>query len=108
MSIQKNVSKPGDGKNYPRQGQTVNVHYSGYLTNGTKFDSSIDRGQPFSFRLGVGQVIKGWDLGVASMSQGEIARFTIPSEFGYGPRGAPPSIPPNATLIFDVQLLSFN
>lgn len=108
MSVQKKVNSPGDGRNFPRQGQTVNVHYTGYLTNGTKFDSSVDRGQPFSFRLGTGQVIKGWDVSVASMSLGETARFTIPSDLGYGARGAPPVIPGNSTLIFDIQLLSFN
>lgn len=107
MNIQKKITRQGDGRQYPQAGQTVNVHYSGYLTNGKKFDSSVDRGQPFSFQLGVGQVIKGWDLGVASMSLGESARFILPSEYGYGMRGAPPDIPPNATLIFDVQLLSF-
>ena len=106
-NVQKSVSTPGDGQNFPRAGQTVTVHYSGYLTNGKKFDSSVDRREPFSFRLGMGQVIKGWDIGVASMSLGEVARLTIPSDYGYGMRGAPPTIPGNATLIFDVQLISF-
>lgn len=108
MGVQKKITKTGDGVNKPQQGQTVNVHYSGYLTDGTKFDSSVDRDQPFSFQLGTGSVIKGWDIGVASMSLGESARFIISPEYGYGQRGAGQSIPPNATLIFDVQLLSFN
>jgi peptidylprolyl isomerase len=89
----------------PRNGQTVVVHYTGWLTNGTKFDSSLDRGQPFTFPLGQGQVIKGWDEGVASMKVGGKRKLVIPPELGYGTRGAGGVIPPNATLVFEVQLL---
>ncbi len=94
----------GDG-DAPQSGQTVIVNYTGWLTNGTKFDSSVDRGQPFTFTLGQGQVIRGWDEAVASMKVGGKRRLIIPSDLGYGQRGAPPTIPPNATLIFDVELL---
>ena len=86
-------------------GKTVTVNYSGTLTNGTKFDSSYDRGTPFSFTLGAGEVIKGWDLGVAGMKVGGKRKLTIPSDLGYGVRGAGADIPPNATLIFEVELL---
>lgn len=86
-------------------GQTVIVHYTGWLENGKKFDSSVDRGQPFSFPLGAGRVIKGWDEGVQGMKVGGKRKLTIPSNLGYGPRGAGGIIPPNATLIFDVELL---
>ena len=86
-------------------GQTVRVHYTGWLENGKKFDSSVDRGQPFSFPLGAGRVIKGWDEGVQGMKVGGKRKLIIPSNLGYGARGAGGVIPPNATLIFEVELL---
>jgi FKBP-type peptidyl-prolyl cis-trans isomerase len=86
-------------------GQTVLVHYSGWLADGTKFDSSVDRGQPFPFALGAGQVIAGWDEGVAGMKVGGKRRLIIPSDLAYGPAGRAPVIPPDAELTFDVELL---
>jgi FKBP-type peptidyl-prolyl cis-trans isomerase FkpA len=88
-----------------KAGQQVSVHYTGWLTNGTKFDSSKDRGQPFVFPLGGGRVIKGWDEGVQGMKVGGVRKLTIPANLGYGAQGAGGVIPPNATLVFEVELL---
>ena len=94
----------GSGK-MAEAGMNVSVHYTGWLTDGTKFDSSLDRGQPFKFQLGAGQVIQGWDEGVKGMRIGGKRKLTIPPDMGYGARGAGGVIPPNATLVFDVELL---
>jgi FKBP-type peptidyl-prolyl cis-trans isomerase len=103
MKIEKITSGKGAT---PKRGETVTVHYTGWLTDGTKFDSSVDRDEPFTFVLGEGQVIQGWDQGVATMCVGDKARLTIPAELAYGAAGYPGAIPPNATLIFEVELLS--
>lgn len=103
MKIEKLNSTTGVS---PKAGDTVVVHYTGWLTDGVKFDSSVDRNDPFAFVLGAGQVIQGWDEGVATLKVGEKARLTIPPEKAYGPDGYPGAIPPNAILIFEVELLS--
>jgi peptidylprolyl isomerase len=89
----------------PQRGQMITVNYRGTLENGTQFDSSYDKGTPYTFPLGVGRVIKGWDEGLMSMKVGGKRKLIIPSRLGYGPAGSPPNIPPNATLLFDVELL---
>jgi FKBP-type peptidyl-prolyl cis-trans isomerase FkpA len=104
MALQIDDVKVGTGPE-ATPGKTVTVHYVGTLTNGSKFDSSRDRGQGFTFPLGAGRVIQGWDKGVAGMRVGGVRKLTIPPEMGYGARGFPPVIPPNATLVFEVELL---
>jgi peptidylprolyl isomerase len=99
------VIKEGTGA-APERGDSVTVNYTGWLEDGKKFDSSLDRHRPFTFRLGVGEVIQGWDDGVATMKVGGTTKFTIPPELAYGSRGVPGVIPPNSTLIFEVELLS--
>lgn len=98
----------GDGATFPKPGQKVKCHYVLTLQNGKKVDSSRDRGAPFQFQIGKGEVIRGWDEGVAQMSVGQRAKLTIDPEMGYGKSGVPGAIPPNATLIFDVELLGLN
>jgi len=107
QGLKKKLLKEGEGWDTPDNGDEVEVHYTGTLLNGTQFDSSRDRGTPFKFTLGQGQVIKGWDQGIKTMKKGENSLFTIPPELAYGESGSPPTIPPNATLQFDVELLSW-
>src|SRR3954451_6863756 len=99
--------KAGSGAE-AQAGKKVTVHYVGTLTNGQKFDSSRDRGKGFSFKLGAGEVIQGWGQGVAGMKVGEMRKLTIPPELAYGKNGFPPVIPPNSTLVFEVELLEVN
>jgi len=99
---------PGDGKTFPKRGDTVTIHYVGTLSDGKKFDSSRDRGDPFVTKIGVGQVIKGWDEGVPQLSLGQKALLVVTPDFGYGARGFPPVIPPNAILRFEVELMKIN
>ena len=104
------TTQEGDGKTFPSQGDTVTVHYTGTLAaSGKPFDSSRDPpGQPFTFPIGTGRVVAGWDQGIMQMSLGQRARLKIPSELGYGDQGAGEAIPPNADLVFDVELLKIN
>ncbi|XP_035491565.1 peptidyl-prolyl cis-trans isomerase FKBP1A [Scophthalmus maximus] len=108
MGVHVETLKPGDGRSFPQKGCDVQVHYVGRLTNGEKFDSSRDRGKPFNFKIGQNQVIRGWDEGVAQMSVGQVARLTCTPDYAYGASGYPPVIPPNATLVFEVELLRCN
>ena len=104
--MQKKTTKIGIDNLKPQIGDLLTVHYTGYLQNGRVFDSSVNKGKPFSFRVGLGQVIPGWDQAFLGMTKGEKARLTIPPNLAYGNQGAGGVIPPNATLIFDVELLN--
>eukprot|EP00164_Ancoracysta_twista_P001885 GFYU01002477.1.p1 GENE.GFYU01002477.1~~GFYU01002477.1.p1 ORF type:complete len:142 (-),score=48.40 GFYU01002477.1:120-500(-) len=109
MGVTKTTSKEGDNETYPKAGDELGMHYVGTLkSDGSEFDSSRRKGRVFKFKIGVGMVIKGWDEGVMQMSLGERATLDITSDFGYGARGAGGVIPPNADLMFDVELLSIN
>lgn len=104
MLVKKDITI-GTGKE-ATSGTSISVHYTGTLTDGSKFDSSRDRNEPFEFQLGAGMVIAGWDQGIVGMKEGGKRQLTIPAEMGYGARGFPPVIPPNSTLLFDVELLT--
>ncbi|XP_060568749.1 uncharacterized protein LOC132727328 isoform X1 [Ruditapes philippinarum] len=109
LSLLQKTGEVENCKTFPKPGDTLSMHYTGTLaSNGKKFDSSVDKGRPFQFTIGVGQVIKGWDEGVMQMSLGEKAVLNISSDYGYGPQGAGGVIPPNADLKFEVQLLKIN
>lgn len=105
MDLKIETTQEGTGDIKTKAGDLISVHYTGKLENGTKFDSSVDRGEPFEFTIGQGQVISGWEQGLLDMKMGEKRILTIPSELGYGAQGAGGIIPPNATLIFEVELL---
>ncbi|KAF0981421.1 hypothetical protein FDP41_012078 [Naegleria fowleri] len=105
--LKKKIITAGSSDEQPPIGSKVSVHYTGTLTSGKKFDSSLDRGQPFVFTLGKGEVIRGWDLGVKSMKKGEKSYFEIPSDYAYGNNAIPGLIPANSTLMFEIELLSW-
>lgn len=104
--VQKKILQEGVGDETPSPGCKVSLHYTGTLTDGTKFDSSLDRNEPFEFELGKGVVVKAFDLGIATMKKGEKAILTCAPEYAYGAGGSPPNIPPNATLLFEVSCLA--
>jgi len=107
MGVVKEAISSGDGSTFPKEGDQLTMHYTGTLAdNGKQFDSSVSRGRPFQFVIGIGQVIKGWDEGVMKMSLGEKAKLQISSDYGYGAPGAPGAIPPNSDLTFEVELLA--
>ncbi|KAJ8080446.1 FK506 binding protein proline rotamase rapamycin-binding protein [Marasmius sp. AFHP31] len=108
MGLTIEIVTPGDGKTYPRAGDIVSIHYVGTLEDGSKFDSSYDRGRPFQVELGSGTVIRGWEEGVQKLSKGEKAILTIPPELAYGDQGAPPLIPPDSLLKFEMELLEIH
>ncbi|KAF8628526.1 hypothetical protein AX15_003839 [Amanita polypyramis BW_CC] len=108
MGVTIETLKEGDNKNFPKKGDTVKIHYVGTLVDGSMFDSSRDRGEPFVTQIGVGKVIKGWDEGVPQLSLGQKAVLTVTPDYGYGTRGYPPVIPPNSTLKFEVELIKIN
>lgn len=105
MDLKIETTQEGTGDKVTKSGDTISVHYTGKLEDGTKFDSSVDRGEPFEFKIGAGMVIQGWEQGLLDMKVGEKRTLTIPSEMGYGAQGAGGIIPPNATLIFEVELM---
>lgn len=105
MELKKEILKEGSGDRVVEKGNTIIVHYTGTFDDGSKFDSSLDRGEPFSFVVGVGQVIEGWDKGFIGMRIGERAKLIIPPSMGYGDSGIPGAIPPKSTLVFEVELL---
>ncbi|EJU05463.1 peptidyl-prolyl cis-trans isomerase [Dacryopinax primogenitus] len=108
MGVTIETLSSGDGVNFPKKGGNVTIHYVGTLLDGSKFDSSRDRGKPFVTQIGVGKVIKGWDEGVPQLSIGQKAVLTATPDYAYGSRGFPPVIPANATLKFEVELLKIN
>jgi len=105
MGVTIQTLSPGDGITFPKKGDKVRIHYVGTLKDGTKFDSSRDRGDPFETEIGVGKVIKGWDEGVPQLSKGQKAILTATPDYAYGPNGFHPFIPPNSTLNFEMELL---
>ncbi|KAG8981646.1 FK506 binding protein proline rotamase rapamycin-binding protein [Tulasnella sp. JGI-2019a] len=108
MGVTVDTLQPGDGRTFPKKGDTVTIHYVGTLLDGTKFDSSRDRDDAFKTKIGIGKVIKGWDEGVPQLSLGQKAVLTCTPDYAYGSRGYPPVIPPNSTLRFEVELLGIN
>ena len=105
-TVQIEQIRPGNGRDFPVRGDRVTVHYTGIFEDGKIFDTSLKKSRPFTFRLGMGHVIKGWDFAVPKMSIGEISKLVVQPEFGYGKKGHPPKIPGNAVLIFEIELLS--